>query len=998
MNVSQFIAKWRKVELKERSAAQEFFIDLCRLVGHPTPAEADPTGADFCFEKGAAKHGGGDGFADVWKRGSFGWENKGRHKDLEAAFDQLLLYKDDLANPPLLVVCDMDRLVVRTNFTGTVPAVHELALEKLGEPRNLEILHHVFFDPEKLKPGKTSEAVTQDAADHFAGIADSMRARSLDAALVAHFLDRVVFCLFAEDIGLLPDMIFSRIAEKSAGDPARFTKLLGQLFGAMARGGDFGMETIRHFNGNLFDDCAALDLSPDEVARIAQATRLDWSAVDPTIFGTLFQRGLDPAMRAQLGAHFTGRPDIEEVVENVIMRLLRSEWAEARATIENLLTTGKKAGAPAPDSPQPLPDARRRKAHDEAASILHRFLVRLQSVKILDPACGSGNFLYVALLKLKDLEKEVILYAMDRGLGGFFPLVGPWQLHGLEINPYAFDLAQMTVWIGWLQWIRFNGFGQPQEPILRAMTGNFRCMDAVLDLTDPANPKEPEWPKADFIVGNPPFLGNKRMRSELGAAYTTALWRLYGNRIPAMSDLCCYWFEKARAMVEAGSCRQTGLLATTAIRQVGARRVLERIHDSCHIFYAVSDRDWILEGASVRISIVGFGGRNMEGPATLDGRQVNTIHASLTSGLDFTSAERLTGNLRKCFMGITKVGAFDIEESVALTLLSSVNPHGRPNSDVLRPFRNGSDIVRVDSRRWLIDFGAETPAKDAALYESPFELLTNHVKDERLTNGRASYRARWWIHGEARPAFRTAAALCPRYLATPRVAKHRLFVWFDSVVMPDSKVLAIALSDDFSLGVLQSHAHEIWTRATCGWHGLGNDVTYNPTTCFETFPFPESPTPNPDTCPATHAAIAAAARDLNVLRENWLNPPEWTREEILEFPGTVGGPWSRYIDPATIRPQPSTLDLQPFSTALVRYPRLIPRDPASAAKLAKRTLTNLYNQRPTWLADAHRRLDEAVAAAYGWPVDLTDEQILERLLALNHAAVGNETCEGGNKP
>ena len=303
MNVAEFIAKWRRVDLKERSAAQEHFLDLCELVGHPKPAQADPTGADFCFEKGAAKHGGGDGFADAWKRLFFGWEYKGKHKDLETAFDQLLLYKDALDNPPLLIVCDMDRIVIRTNFTGTAPVTYDIPLEKLGEPRSLEILHHVFFDPEKLKPGKTSEAITQDAADRFAGIADSMRARGLDSAHVAHFLDRVVFCLFAEDIGLLPDMIFSRIAEKSAGDPGRFGKLIGQLFDAMAHGGDFGMETIRHFNGNLFDDPpslgssgaagrSVLDLRPEEVGRIAEAARLDWSAVDPTIFGTLFQRGL----------------------------------------------------------------------------------------------------------------------------------------------------------------------------------------------------------------------------------------------------------------------------------------------------------------------------------------------------------------------------------------------------------------------------------------------------------------------------------------------------------------------------------------------------------------------------------------------------------------------------------------------------------------------------------------------------------------------------------
>jgi len=307
LHASEFIAKWRKVELKERSAAQEHFLDLCRMLGHPTPAEADPTGETFCFEKGAEKHGGGDGFADVWKKDFFGLEYKGKHKDLDNAYNQLLLYRDALASPPILVACDLDRIVIHTNFTKTVSVAHEIPLERLGDPRSLEILRAVFFDPEKLRPGKTSVAITQEAAQHFADMAESMRKRGLDSAEVAHFLDRVVFCLFAEDIGLLPNQIFTRITEKSGGDPAKFARFIAQLFEAMAKGGEFGLETIRHFNGNLFDSATVPDLTADEVTRITASARLDWSAVEPSIFGTLFERGLDPAKRSQLGAHFTGK-------------------------------------------------------------------------------------------------------------------------------------------------------------------------------------------------------------------------------------------------------------------------------------------------------------------------------------------------------------------------------------------------------------------------------------------------------------------------------------------------------------------------------------------------------------------------------------------------------------------------------------------------------------------------------------------------------------------
>ena len=591
MTVDQFITKWKKAELNERAAAQEHFLDLCRVVGHPTPAEADATGDTFCFEKGAAKHGGGDGFADVWKQGFFGWEYKGKRKDLDAAYDQLLRYKDALENPPLLVTCDLDRFVIRTNFTYTAPARYEFRLDEMAEPRNIEILRAVFFNPEALKPGKTSQAITQEAAEQFAAIAESLRHRGLDSAHVAHFLDRVVFCLFAEDVNLLPDKIFTRIVEKAAGDPAKFGRFLGQLFAAMATGGELGLESIRHFNGTLFDDAWIPDLTPDDVRRITDTSGLDWGAVDPTIFGTLFERGLDPSKRSQLGAHFTSKADIELLVDAVVMQPLRQEWVDVRRTVECLLTTGKKT--PVPGFAKRLNPAELRKAKRSAESILHQFLVRLQNLIVLDPACGSGNFLYVTLQKLKDLEKEIILFSTDNGLGAFLPLVGPWQLRGIEINPYAFDLAQMTVWIGWLQWIRSNGFGVPPEPILRPLDRNFQCRDAIVDLSDPSSPKEPEWPKVDFIVGNPPFLGGKFLRRELEDEYVDQMFSVWDGRVPAEADLCCYWFEKARAHIQAGRGWRAGLLATQGIRGGANREVLKKIQDTGGIFWAVSDKDWI---------------------------------------------------------------------------------------------------------------------------------------------------------------------------------------------------------------------------------------------------------------------------------------------------------------------------------------------------------------------------------------------------------------------
>ncbi|HQU34495.1 MAG TPA: N-6 DNA methylase, partial [Thermoanaerobaculaceae bacterium] len=612
VNAQEFISKWRRVELGERQAAQQHFLDLCALLGQEPPAKADPIGESFCFERGATKESGGEGWADVWKKGCFGWEYKGKRKDLDAAYSQLLKYRESLENPPLLVVCDMDRIVVHTNFTNTPNRVHLVRLEELNTPRAHEILRAVFFEPEKLKPGLTSRTVTEEAARRIGEIAQALREKGAAGEEVAHFLDRLVFCMFAEDVGLLPEKLFSRLVEKSRRDSARFGKLVNDLFAVMANGGDFGADTIRRFNGNLFNNAAPITLTEDEVERIYQAALLDWSAVEPSIFGTLFERGLDPDKRSQIGAHYTSREDIETLIEPVVMQPLRQEWAQTRALVDNVLSTGRKhpagegaALAAARDGARdsggemtrrakktpPLSPAALRKARLEADIMVRNFLDRLASVKVLDPACGSGNFLYVTLQKLLDLESEVLRFADERGVGSHFPRVDPRQLYGIEINPYAFDLAQMTVWIGYLQWTSQHGFPWPQDPVLKP-SDTIRCMDAILDLSDPEHPKEPEWPAVDFIISNPPFLGDKLMRGGLGDEYVGTLRELYRGRVPGGADLCCYWFEKARAHIEKGRCARAGLLATQGIRGAANRRVLERIKQTGDLFFAISDRAW----------------------------------------------------------------------------------------------------------------------------------------------------------------------------------------------------------------------------------------------------------------------------------------------------------------------------------------------------------------------------------------------------------------------
>jgi len=924
MTARDFIAKWQHVELKERSAAQEHFIDLCRLVGHPTPVELDPTGDCFCFERGVSKHGGGEGFSDVWKRGFFGWEYKGKHKDLNAAYNQLLLYRDALASPPLLVLCDLDRIIIHTNFTNTVSTRYEIALAELGEPRSLEVLRAVFFSPDKLRPGQTSEAVTRLAAEKIADIAESMRKRNLDAQAVAHFLDRVVFCMFAEDIGLLPAAIFTRIAQTAAKEPERFCMFVGNLFKSMSTGGDFGLDRIRHFNGSLFDHADVPDLTIDEVNRIVAAVRLDWSAVDPTIFGTLFERGLDPSKRSQLGAHFTGREDILLLVNAVVMEPLRREWAETRETVSCLLDTGKKKRDDKTEKRE-LSSSALKKAQMESSSLLHGYLVRLQSVKVLDPACGSGNFLYVTLQALKDLEKEVIVFSMDNGLGSFIPLVGPWQLYGIELNPYAHDLAQMTVWIGWLQWLKFNGFGSPQEPILRAIPANFQCRDSIMTVVSHEGAEaqseltEPDWPAVDFIVGNPPFLGGNRIRAELGDTYVENLFRLYKDRIPAFADLCCYWFEKARAHIKAGKCKRAGLLATQGIRGGVNREVLKRIKESGDIFWAVSDRDWVQNGANVHISMAAFD-NGLETKRILDGQTVSKINPDLTSCADMTTAVIIKKNKGISFQGPSPKAPFDIDAETATTMVVDTgNPNGRPNSDVVRPVVSAVDICQSSRGNWTIDF-ALMPLDEAAKYEKPFEYVKTIVLPAREQRS-DDYRGMWWQYARPRPEMREALRGLKRYIATPRVSKHRLFVWLDASVLANDGTIVFARDDDMFFGVLHSHIHEVWALEQ--GTQLETRPRYTPTTCFETFPLPR-PTPE------QAEAIGIAARELVEQRDRWLKP-----------------------------------------------------ESATSAELKKRTLTNLYNARPTWLDLAHKKLDASVAAAYGFSPDLSDDQILSRLLELN---------------
>ena len=913
MTPEQFIAKWRRSRGQEAAGAQEWFIDLCRVVGHGTPGELDPQQEWFTFERSLREVSGRLGRADVYKRGYFAWEFKGLHRDLNEAYAQLQRYREALRNPPILVVSDFRNIEIHTNFTNKVSEVYRYRLEDLGELEPLDILRKVFFQPSELEPEITPDDVTRETADIFANIAVSMRERGIDSLEVARFLNRLVFCFFAQDVRLLPDRILTELCERFNTDPAEFDAGIEELFRRMNEGGRFGPLIIPHFNGDLFKDPTTVPMTEVELEKLVEATQPNWAHIDPSIFGTLFERVIDPEKQGLIGAEYTTEADILTVINPVIMNPLHAEWLELQGKVGALM----------------LFEGQRNEK--KASELLREFQSRLASLTVLDPACGSGNFLYVALRQIRDLEKDVLRVAVEHGFTDFTPQVSPEQFLGIERDEYASQLARTSLWIGYLQWSIENGYPFQREPVLGALN-TIERRDAILERDEVDNPVEPEWPTADYIVGNPPFLGHPGFREQLGDEYANAVYSVYGERIPNSSDLCCYWFEKARAHIKAGNCKRAGLLATQAIRFQRNRTVLQRIKESGDIFNVTSDREWRSndpDAASVHISIVCFDDGSSENRVH-DGFSTLNINSDLTRGPDLTQAKRLDENAGISFAGVEINGRFEITRDLAEYMLGQPNVHGQPNSNVIRRWMIGQDINRVSRDMWIIDFGADMSEEDAALYELPFEHVRSAVKPQRESHSDAKLRRYWWIHERPRVRMRQAIGPLPRYIGSCQVSKHRLFSFIDGSVMPDKTIIVFARDDDYFFGVLQGRTHTLWATAVgTQLRESSSAERYIITTCFETFPFPE-----PDD--KQREAVATAANELNQLRENWLNPLDMLGEPAL-----------------------------------------------SAQELRRRTLTNLYNDNPTWLQNAHAKLDAAVADAYGWPNDLSDEEILDRLLALN---------------
>ena len=935
MTPEHFIATWENTALNEEQGAQSWFNDLCELIGHEKP-RGELNGLVYAFE-----HRIETGKADAYYENRFGWEFKAHDGQLDEAMRQVLGYSMYLKTPPLLVVSAFNVIRIRTNFPGMESVQREIRIADLAQPETLDIIRRVFTDPEWFNTGKSRDDVTKETAALFQAVSNDMAGSGYGAdpskiRELAQYLNQIIFCLYAEDAGLLPDGAFTGLVVNQRREPERFKRGAQMLFAEMNHGGLFGPQTIEHFNGELFAHVPDVTLNTAALERLAEAAAQNWSNIEPSIFGTLFERALGlTEERAPLGAHYTSEADIRRVVEPVVMAPLRREWAAARAEIEGVLDGGMASPsviarndsdvAIPSEQQRPLPQ---RDCHaalamtERARQRLESFRRRLASVTVLDPACGSGNFLYVALRSLLDLEREALDYAAARGfrLGRMTPTVQPDQMMGLEINEYAAQLAKTALWIGYIQWHQANGFAYTNRPILDNIDGIERRDAAIAVDDDGDGAEKAQWPAADYIVGNPPFLGASNMLDELGADYTGRLRQTYRHELDGAVDLCCYWFEQARAQIAEGRAQRAGLLATQAIRFSSNRRTLERIKETGDIFAAYDDLEWKPEepgSAAVHVSIVCFDDGS-ETTKTLNGAPALDIDTRLTDAVHLDQAQNLPQNDAICFRGIEKGGPFDLTPEQVAIMLADSNPNGKPNSDVIKRYVIGRDLNGRPQERWLVDFGA-MPESDAKLYNLPYQHCLNYVKPVRDKNRREHRRLNWWLLNDATPALDAALGPLTRYIGTCQVSKHRCFQYIDADNAPDVTVVAFCREDDYFLGILESRIHKVWAAA------IGTQLRekesarrYIISECFEKFPFP-TPTES------QRQAVAQAARRLDEQRRN------------------------------VCRPNGSY----------------------------RRSMTALYNENPPWLRTAHAELDAAAADAYGWPVDLADEELLRRLVRLN---------------
>ncbi|WP_200238055.1 class I SAM-dependent DNA methyltransferase [Thiohalocapsa halophila] len=950
--IDAFIARWQQADGSELANYQLFVTELTALLRlpPPNPAQADQAQNAYVFERRVTFHqpdgSQSIGRIDCYRRSCFVLESKQSGLRMQStAWDAAMLkahaqgssyaraLPPEEGRPPFLLVTDVGRHIgVYVDFTRSganyIPypdaLSHRIYLQDLRRPEIRERLRAIWLDPLSLDPARRSARVTRAISAKLAGLAKSLEtagapspprpdaqedptpetprpqpARGTDPEQVAGFLMRCLFTMFAEDVGLLPERAFSQLLADMRDDPDHLPHLLRQLWADMNAGSAFSgvlRAPIPHFNGGLFAEPEALPLTRAQIDGLIDAARADWKEVEPAIFGTLLERALDPVERHKLGAHYTPRAYVERLVLPTVIEPLRAEWANVQASAYRLDQDGKRAQA------------------IEQVRAFHR---RLCTLRVLDPACGSGNFLYVTLEHLKRLEGEVLEAQADlgftqQGLELEGATVSPEQMLGLETNPRAARIAETVLWIGYLQW-HFRTYAKtpPREPLLKD-AHNIQCRDAVLAWDDIAfetdaqgrpvtrwdgrttkphpvtgepvpdegarvaveryiNPRPAAWPEADFVVGNPPFIGASTMRRALGDGYVEALRGAY-LQVPESADYVMHWWHKAAGLARTGHIQRFGLITTNSLRQTFNRRVIAHHMEQkqpLSLAFAIPDHPWVdsADGAQVRIAMTvgqpgsepgelrtvvaerSVGGEGLD--VTLD-KRLAMIFSDLSVGADVTSTVPLAANSSLCFRGVQPIGmGFVINDAEAKDLgLGRV----KGLQKYIRRYRNGKDLTHSPRNVLIIDLFGLDIGTVRSEFPEVYQWILHRVKPARDQNTRKSYRQNWWTFGEPVVETRRSLKGLKRYIATVMTARHRFFQFLESDVLPDQKIVTVALEDAFSLGIISSRTHCLWAMRTGGWLGVGNDSVYSKSRSFAPFPFPF---PHSDTSVETYDSHTA---------------------------------------------------------------------------------------------------------------------------------------------
>ncbi|MEB0159674.1 DNA methyltransferase [Pseudomonas sp. AH2 (2023)] len=796
----------------------------------------------------------------------------------------------DEGRPPFILVVDVGRNIElyaefsRSGATYTPypdARSHRIRLEDLRKEEIRERLSAVWLDPLSLDPGRRSAKVTREIADQLAKLAKSLEAAGHSPQLVSSFLMRALFTMFAEDVGLLPERGFTELLQRLKGKPETFVPMLEHLWQTMNSGGFSPIleSTILKFNGGLFAEASAIPLDRDQMVLLLKASEADWRYVEPAIFGTLLERALNPRERHKLGAHYTPRAYVERLVLPTVIEPLRAEWKEVQAAALTYESLGK---------------------HKEAVEEVKTFQRHLCDVRVLDPACGSGNFLYVTLEHMKRLEGEVLNLLGDLGQTGMLDTEGltvdPHQFLGLEINPRAARIAEMVLWIGYLQWhFRTHGKVNPPEPVLRDFH-NIEHRDALITydaieiVTDEAgkpitrwdgitykpspitgepvpnesvqieqyvyrNPRKAEWPQADYIVGNPPFIGNKRMRAALGDGYVDAVRKTW-DEMPDSADFVMYWWHIAAENLRANTAKRFGFITTNSIKQTFNRRVVQTQLEAkkpLTLAFVIPDHPWVdaSDGAAVRIAMTVVSRENEDGQLlTVETEQNNAsgeidvvlsschghISSTLKTGANLDLAKSLKSNSSLSFMGVILVGdGFQLKEGNSLL---------KKQSPVIKKTLNGRDLTQRETQTFILDFFGLSESESREKYPQEFQHLYNTVRPERMAKaGRNAdadqYAKQWWLFAKPRPEMRAALHGLDRYIGTTETAKHRTFSFIAAEIIPNQKIRVITSNDALLLGLLSSRIHVCWSFALGSRLGVGNDPVYNNSRCFCPFPFPE---------------------------------------------------------------------------------------------------------------------------------------------------------------